>query len=132
MTTSHIHAHTMAGIFSLQHDYEWFGVVDRNDHLAITPTLMTLADQSNYNISVARNLKAGTVSASVAQKFGPKKKGSESTGWAFESVGALFNAVYTYKHFLLSPQVLATYFLNVSPDVQPLRVSYLLNVGLVF
>ena len=73
-TTSHIHAHTMAGIFSLQHDYEWFGVVDRNDHLAITPTLMTLADQSNYNISVARKNSRKPVrcpAADVAKLNGP-------------------------------------------------------------
>ena len=131
-TVSNIHAHTIGGIFSVQHDFEWFGLVQRNDHVAFTPMLITLADASNYDISVPKNIKtSGNIG--LAETNVAKAKGrSQSTGWAVESVGALFNAIYTYKHLLLSPQVLATYFLNASPGVAPLRVSYLFNIGVVF
>lgn len=131
-TTANIRAHTIGGIFSLQHDFEWFGLVQRNDHVAFTPMLITLADASNYDISVPRNIKTTGAIREAAQNIAKSKGGSQSTGWAFESIGALFNAIYTYKHLLLSPQVLATYFLNASPGVAPLRVSYLFNIGVVF
>jgi hypothetical protein len=131
-TISTVHAHTTGGIFSLQHDFEWFGLAQRNDHMAFTPMLMTLADASNYDVSVPRNLRNGDLAGAAANIAKKNKTPSESTRLAFESVGALFNAVYTYKHLLLSPQVLATYFFNVSPGVAPMRVSYLFNIGLVF
>lgn len=136
--TSNIHAHTMGGIFSLQHDFEWFGVTDKNDHIAFTPTLMTLADASNYDISVSKIVEHGTATSSIGNQIIKTHKadvaGSSKgfTSLSFESIGALLNGVYTYKHFLASPQVLATYFLHASSGVSPLRISYLFNIGLVF
>ncbi|WP_133995907.1 hypothetical protein [Dinghuibacter silviterrae] len=126
---NNIYAHVFAGIFTLQHDFEWFGLFNKNDHFAFTPTLMTLADASNYNISVSRVQKDGGKSKSKLQALREPK---QTTPVTFESISALLNGVYTYKHFLISPQVLATYFLNASTGVQPFRVSYLFNIGLVF
>jgi hypothetical protein len=131
--TSNIHAHVFAGIFTLQHDFEWFGLVNRNDHFAFAPTLIALADAANYDISVTKNVKSGDpIPATIANAIKNRRHYNESNKPTLESFGALFNGVYTYKHLLLSPQVLATYFLNSSPGVQPLRLSYLFNVGLVF
>lgn len=145
---SRIHAHTLAGVITLQHDFEWFGAVYKDDHLAFTPTLMTLADAANYDISIPNRLKKGQNTGGRGQSNYvwpppslhtvtptttiPSESTKGSIPWAFESVGAMLNAVYTYKHFLVSSQVLATYFLDASPGVPPFRVSYLLSVGLVF
>lgn len=123
-----IHAHTMSAIATLQHDFEWFGLLSKNDHIAFTPTLNVLADASNYDIATTNHLKAG-----LPQEWGKNfAKTGRGTGFAFESVGALFDAVYTFGHFLVDPQLLTTYFINASPGVQSVRVSYLMNVGLVF
>jgi hypothetical protein len=123
-----VHAHTMSAIATLQHDFEWFSLFTKNDHIAFTPTVNLLADASNYDISTVNHLKTG-----MPMRWGPNdNKTGKSTGFALESTGALLDAVYTYGHFLVDPQILATYFINASPGVQSFRVSYLVNVGLVF
>jgi hypothetical protein len=162
-TAFRIHAHTLAGVITLQHDFEWFSVVSKEDHLAFTPTMIALADAANYDISISKklskgekpdrsatmrssqsNLRGSTSPRAVTDESGPSQKrpqpplvttnysSKESLPWAFESVGTMLNGIYTYKHFLVSSQVLATYFLHVSQGISPFRVSYLLSVGLVF
>lgn len=129
-----INAHTFAGIVTLQHDFEWFGFLRSYDHIAFTPTLMAMADASNYDISVTRTLKSGAHSRplpAIASDYSGLESGN-GAGLVFESIGTLLNAVYTYKHFLLSPQVLVNYFMEAAPGVQPLRVSYLINAGVIF
>jgi len=149
-SVTRVHAHTLAGVFTLQHDFEWFGVVTKDDHLGFTPTVMTLADAANYDISIPNRLKTGNTTGGRGQKdqyigrpnmYHEETSGTppplptsfkESIPWAFESTGVLLNGVYTYKHFLVSSQVLATYFINASPGVSSYRISYLLSVGLVY
>lgn len=123
-----IHAHTMSAIATLQHDFEWFGLFSKNDHIAFTPTLNILADASNYDISTIGHMKMGQEQR-WEQNF---KKTGKSTGFSLESAGALLDAVYTYGHFLVDPQVLGTYLVNASSGVASFRISYLMNVGLVF
>ena len=129
-----VHAHTLSGVFTIQHDFEWFGLFAPNDHVAFTPTLMVLADASNYGETATNNIKKGSpVAAADLAKLNADYSGLvKNTGVNLESVGALFNAIYTYKHFLLSPQLLVNYFIGASSGIQPLRISYLMNVGLVF
>jgi hypothetical protein len=128
-----VHAHTMSAIITLQHDFEWFHIFSRDDHIAFTPTFNVLADASNYDISVINHLKVGMAERydrnSTSNKTGNTSK---ANGFAIESAGALFDAVYTFGRFLIDPQILATYFINATPGVQSFRVSYLMNVGLVF
>jgi hypothetical protein len=124
-----IHAHTIAGILTVQHDFEWFSLFNRNDHVAFTPTVFVLGNSANYDISVIKNLKAGAAKRFANNDF---QKNTAGNSFAPESVGALMDAVYSYKHFLIDPQILGNYFINASPGVSPLRISYLVNIGLVF
>ncbi len=127
--TFNIHAHTFAGIVTLQHDYEWFSLFNRNDHIAFTPTLFVLANSANYDISVIKIVKGGSMRRFANNDF---QKNSSGTAFSVESLGALMDAVYSYKHFLIDPQILGNYFINTSPGVSSFRISYLINVGLVF
>jgi hypothetical protein len=124
-----IHAHTFAGILTLQHDFEWFSLFQRNDHVAFTPTVFVLANSANYDIAVIKNLKTGQMKRFANNDF---QKNSSATAFSVESVGALMDAIYSYKHFLIDPQILGNYFINTSPGVTSFRISYLINVGLVF
>lgn len=126
---NNIHAHTMSTIATVQHDFEWFGLFSKNDHIAFTPTLSILADASNYNISTIGHLKAGDEQR-WEQNF--EKTTGKDKGFSLESASALLDAVYSYGHFLVDPQLLGTYFINASPGVASFRISYLVNVGLVF
>ena len=139
---SDVNVYLMSGLLTLQHDFEWFGVFNPNDHIAFTPTLMTLADKSDYSLSVSKSVKEGVKERADAITVGTpltppvpmtSHKTSDKSGpWTIESTGILLDAVYTYKHFLFSPQILTTCFFNPSAGVQPLRISYLANIGLVF
>ena len=129
-----IHAHIFSTVFTIQHDFEWFGLVDRNDQFAFTPNQMALSDAANYGGTTSSIIKKGVSPTAFAKpKLNSEYDGLiKNTGLSLESLGALFNAIYTYKHFLLSPQLLVNYFIGASAGIQPLRISYLMNVGLVF
>jgi hypothetical protein len=124
-----IHAHTLAGIVTLQHDFEWFNLFQRNDHVAFTPTLFVLGNSANYDVVVIKGLKTGAPKRFANNDF---QKNTSGNSFAIESVGALMDAVYSYKHFLIDPQILGNYFINTTSGVSPFRISYLINVGLVF
>jgi hypothetical protein len=127
--TDNINAHTLAAIVSIQHDFEWFSLLTRNDHIAFTPTIFVLGNSANYDVAVIKSLKTG-----FAKRFtnGDFQKNTAGNAFALQSAGALLDAVYSYKHFLIDPQILGNYFINASPGVSPLRISYLVNIGLVF
>ena len=128
INTYNIHAHTMSAIGTVQHDFNWYGLLTGGDLLAITPTLMALFDASNYDISVIDHLKAG-----IRERWaGNFQKTGKATGFSMQSVSGLLDAVYTFRHYLIEPQVLGNYFVNTDPGVSPFRISFLVNVGLVF
>jgi hypothetical protein len=127
-----------AFIASLKHDFVWTELLDEEDGLRLTPTLVSIAGTSKYGANFAfgsvskifNNLnvkpkKKKTTTGNNTTTGGTTVTEESTTGFKFQSVALILGGEYLYKSYFIQPQVLLDYSFGESG-----KLSHVFNITL--
>jgi hypothetical protein len=116
-----------SAMLTLSHQFNWYGVLDKNDGLGFTPTLMANAGSGNTVITHNTNAlalfnflsKRGRIPRLVTEQF------------ELQSFGLSLNVNYSIGNFVFQPQLYLDYYL---PETTANRFSpvAVFNIGYSF
>ena len=122
--TNHLSAFSM--MLTASHEFSWYGVLNKKDGLALTPTLLGNAGSANINTTHKTN---------APRSFGLTGKNKipklQTVDFAVQSVGLNIDLNYSIGHLTLQPQLYLDYYL---PETESERLTqvFTFNIGYTF
>ncbi|MBI2731073.1 MAG: hypothetical protein HYX40_10030 [Sphingobacteriales bacterium] len=115
---------------SLQHEFDWYAVFNKDDEFTLTPVLLLSAGAQRYSITQSAGIFR-TLNPLRIRRLG-KSSSSDNTGFTFQSTGLSLTGNYTAGKFYISPQYYLDYYLpNDLPDGEK-RLNGFFSVSLGF
>ena len=127
--TTHTSISDLSITASLAHEFEWDGVLAKDDDLTITPILYVVAGAQQYNVVSKYKLVWLASAGRLARKF--KRTSVQNTGLEFQSFAFSLSLDYDIGAFSFSPQYYVSYYL---PTTTANRWSNIfgLSIGFIF
>lgn len=116
---------------SVRHDFYFFNVLGKKDHLRLTPQLSCTGGTQRYGFNQSSNAYVVKISDVVNKPFMSDQVSlQEATRFQPLSVTAFFRTAYSRGKFFVQPQVALDYYL---PDTeQHFTTSFAVNTGFIF
>jgi len=108
--TTHTHVTDLTVMGTVEHEWEWEGLLGKDDDLSITPGLNLVAGMQDYDVN--SKYKAGFRSLLGKSRYRYFNNASSAkTGFQFQSVGFTLSASYFIGKFSIAPQYYLSYYL---------------------
>lgn len=123
--TTKLKAFTLIGM--VEHSFDWYDLIGKNDNLNVTPTLMLNCGSSTYDIK-HRNRYSTSVANRRTQL---RKPSNQVTRFQLESAGMNLALIYATGIFYFQPQLYLDYYIPAS-DTKKFTQIVSLNIGITF
>lgn len=116
----------------VQHEFEWYDVLGKNNGITLTPVLMLAGGETKYNVSQSTS-RSGLLRPRLFRTV-RSTSDNGSTGFRLQSLGLNLSATYTTGKFYISPQYYLDYYLPNDLTAGEKRTTGVFNVtaGITF
>lgn len=113
---------------SLRKDFDWYGVVSKEDNITLTPVLLANAGTQQFGFNTSYSYTFNPVRVNSLPS---NNSISDQTQFAMQSVSTILRVSYMKGKFLLQPQVLFDYYLQPT-DSNPFNTVFSVSVSMAF
>jgi hypothetical protein len=128
--TTHTRVTDVTVMGTVEHEFEWEGLLSKDDDLSIIPSFNLVAGIQDYDVQSKYKAAFGSLlGKSRYRNF--NNASSENTGFQLQSVGFTLSATYFIGKFSISPLYYVSYYL---PTTTTNRFSqiFMIYAGILF